>query len=179
MEKIEIAKELNLRQISKSDCSDFFQLIERNRVYLREWLAWLDVTKTEGDLETFIARTTKEIADKKALCYLIWSKNKIAGIIHLRDIDKANKKAMIGYWIGEDYRGQGLAKEATKALTQLAFQHLNLNRIEIRCAPGNTASQAIPNSLGFKKEGLLRDNEWLYDHFVDHIVYSALAHEWV
>ena len=67
---------------------------------------------------------------------------------------------------------------AVRAITNQAFKELKLNRIEIRCATGNKASQAIPKSLGFKEEGVMRQNEWLYDHFVDHIVFSVLASEW-
>lgn len=178
MEALKIDDQVTLRQIDKSNVAQFFKLIQRNRNYLRQWLAWLDFTKTENDLLGFITRTTAEIAEEKSLCYLIWNQQEIVGIIHLREIDRSNKKAMIGYWVGEEFRGQGFAKKATKAVVEFAFEHLNLNRIEIRCATGNTASQAIPKSLGFKEEGVLRANEWLYDHFVDHLVFSTLASEW-
>ena len=55
-----------------------------------------------------------------------------------------------------------------------AFEELLLNRIEIKCANKNDKSKAIPIKLGFKKEGIIRDAEWLYDHFVDHIVYCII-----
>lgn len=32
--------------------------------------------------------------------------------------------------------------------------------------------------MGFKEEGRLRQVEWLYDHFVDHVIYGLLADEW-
>lgn len=32
--------------------------------------------------------------------------------------------------------------------------------------------------LGLSEEGWLRDAEWLYDHFVDHLVYATLDAEW-
>ncbi len=175
---LKIDSKLELRQIRKEDALEFFKLADKNRLYLRQWLGWLDITKAPNDTEKFIGHTIKAISENKALCYLIWNENEISGIIHLVDIDKTNKKASIGYWIGEEYRGQGSAKKATAALVSHAFNELKLNRIEIRCATGNTASQAVPKSLNFKEEGILRENEWLYDRFVDHIVYSILAKEW-
>lgn len=63
-------------------------------------------------------------------------------------------------------------------MIDFAFNEWNLNRVEIRCATGNTASQSIPKALGFEEEGLLRENEWLYDHFVDHVVFSMLKRNW-
>ncbi|MES2768117.1 MAG: GNAT family protein [Bdellovibrionota bacterium] len=175
---LKIDSKLELRQIRKEDALEFFNLADKNRAYLRQWLGWLDLSKVPLDTEYFINSTLKLIADKVSLCFLIWNENKIAGIIDLREINTSNKNALIGYWVGEESRGQGLAKKATKAVVNYAFHELKLNRIEIRCATGNTASQAVPKSLNFKEEGILRENEWLYDHFVDHIVYSILAKEW-
>lgn len=30
----------------------------------------------------------------------------------------------------------------------------------------------------FQEEGILREAEWLYDHYVDHVLYSLLSSEW-
>jgi ribosomal-protein-serine acetyltransferase len=59
-----------------------------------------------------------------------------------------------------------------------AFSGLKLNRVEIACATENKKSQAIPKRLGFTEEGIARQAEWLYDHYVDHIVYGLLASDW-
>lgn len=69
--------------------------------------------------------------------------------------------------------------KACIAFINHAFSELQLNRVEIRCAVGNTKSRAIPERLGFTNEGTIRDGEWLYDHFVNHIVYGILAMEWI
>jgi hypothetical protein len=42
----------------------------------------------------------------------------------------------------------------------------------------NSRSRAIPERLGLKKEGIIRDAEWLYDHYVDHMLYTLLKSEW-
>jgi ribosomal-protein-serine acetyltransferase len=68
--------------------------------------------------------------------------------------------------------------EAVRALTTLAFEAWHLNRVEIRVAPGNTRSAAVPERLGFVKEGVLRQAERHGDEFKDSVVYSMLAGEW-
>jgi RimJ/RimL family protein N-acetyltransferase len=55
----------------------------------------------------------------------------------------------IGYWIRADAAGQGLATESTAALTRVAFEVAGVERVEIRCAPANHASAAIPRKLGY------------------------------
>jgi ribosomal-protein-serine acetyltransferase len=40
-------------------------------------------------------------------------------------------------------------------------------------------SRAIPERLSFRIEGIMRQNEWLYDHFVDHVVYGMIRSDYV
>lgn len=68
--------------------------------------------------------------------------------------------------------------KACKACIDYAFNELKLHRLEIRCAVENERSRAIPERLGFTNEGTIREAEWLYDHFVDHVVYGMLEREW-
>jgi ribosomal-protein-serine acetyltransferase len=85
---------------------------------------------------------------------------------------------MIGYWLDAACRGKGVMTEACRAFIDHGFMHIGLHRIDIRCAPANRKSCAIPERLGFVQEGTLRDAEWLYDHYVDLVVYSMLAPDW-
>lgn len=68
--------------------------------------------------------------------------------------------------------------KVAKALTEYAFCRLNLNKVEIWAAVENKKSRSIPERLDFVEEGSIRQVEWLYDHYVDHIVYGMLANEW-
>lgn len=173
-----IDSDISLQIVTQAHTSEFFSLINRSRTYLREWLGWLDFTQTESDLEKFIEGSRREFAEKRGYPMWILNQKKVVGMAHLKDVDLTNRKAMIGYWVGQEYRGRGFAKKACKALCNFGFKELKLNRLEVRCATGNAASQAVPIALGFQREGVLRDHEWLYDHFVDHMIFSMLAREW-
>ena len=67
---------------------------------------------------------------------------------------------------------------AVTALLRHGFRTLEFNRIEIRVGVRNRRSRAIPERLGFRHEGTLRQVERLGDRFVDHAVYGMLAPEW-
>lgn len=62
----------------------------------------------------------------------------------------------VGYWTHKDCLGQGYAAEASMAMTRLGFDVVGVDRIEIHCAPGNQASAAIPQKLGFTHEATLK-----------------------
>ena len=89
-----------------------------------------------------------------------------------------NRVAYIGYWLAENFQGKGIMTACCRCLVDHAFRDLDLNKVVIACGTGNARSQAIPDRLGFVREGVLRDAEWLYDHFIDHTVNALLRREW-
>jgi ribosomal-protein-serine acetyltransferase len=76
------------------------------------------------------------------------------------------------------HAGPAYSLEDCRALLDHAFYELKLNRVEIRCAAENNCSRAVPERLGFRQDGVLRQAEWLHEHFVDLVIYSMLAGEW-
>ncbi len=172
-----IRDDLKLRTLEPSDAGNFYKLIRKNDVYLREWLGWLDEDKSVADTEKYIQESNKRYANKEGLDFGIFYKNQHIGGIGLFPLDLANKKTSIAYWLGEEFQGQGIMTDSLKTVIAYAFKEMGLNRIEITCATQNTKSSAIPRKLGFTFEGITRQGEWLYDHFVDLEVYSLLATE--
>jgi len=62
----------------------------------------------------------------------------------------------IGYWTHKDAAGNGFATEATCAMIRVAFDIEKAMRVEIMCAPENSASASIPSRLGFTHEATLK-----------------------
>lgn len=174
----QIDKELSLKLTEVNDAERIFKLTDQSRGYLREWLPWLDMTTKVEDTKAYIESCRKSYAENKGMHTVIVYKNEIVGVVGFNEIDWTNKIVYIGYWLGQQYQGNGIMTRVAKALTDYAFNHLKLNRVEIRAAVENHKSRSIPERLGFVNEGEIRQSEWLYDHYVDHIIYGMLAKDW-
>lgn len=172
-----IGSEAYLALLEHCHAQDMIDLILVNSDHLRQWLPWVDATTCLRDSKLWIKEALKLYAEGRELHVGIWSQGKMAGIIGCK-FSWRHHSTVIGYWLGQDYQGKGLMTVACKAMLCHAFIRLGLNRAEIRCAVENHRSRAIPQRLGFKEEGVIREAEWLYDHYVDHVVYGLLAREW-
>ncbi len=157
---------------------ELFALVDENRAYLREWLPWLDANTSPEDSRLFIKSTLEQFANNQGFQVAIVYRGRLAGMIGYHKIDWANRSADIGYWLAAKFQGQGIITRACRFLADYAFGELELNRVVIRAAVENHKSRAVPERLGFTNEGTARQVEWLYDHFVDLVVYGALAAEW-
>ena len=178
MQTISVSEEFSLAPLELGDADELFALTDGNRAYLRQWLPWLDSIRRVEDTRAFIRATQAQVSQNNGAQLAIKVQGSIVGVVGHHQIDWRNRLTSLGYWVGEAYQGRGLVSAACRALIAHAFDDARLNRVEIRCAVGNVKSRAIPQRLGFRQEGLLRDAEWLYDHFVDHVIYAMLVSEW-
>lgn len=174
-----VDEEVELRLITQHDADEIFEMIDRSRDYLREWLGWLDSSTEVSVTKQFSEMNLKRFAEGTALDTAIVYNGKIVGKIGFNSINSANKTAYIGYMLDEQYQGRGIMTRATKAMLTIAFDHYHLQKVEIHVAEGNGKSRAIPERLGFVQEGTIRNVEWLYDHYVNHVVYGMLRKEWL
>ena len=72
------------------------------------------------------------------------------------DLFPDRQAAEIGYWVKREARRRGVAVAAAHLLVRWAFEEVGVERLEILTYPGNAASQALAEKLGFLREGLLR-----------------------
>lgn len=176
--QITINHDLVLRMITPEDAEKVFALTDASREYLKEWLPWLDFTKELADTKVYIESCIKGHEANSSLSLVILFKNEIVGIAGFNAINPSNKIGTIGYWLNEGAQGHGIMTKTVKALLQYAFEILKLHKVEIRVAEANHKSRAIPERLGFMQEGTIRAAEWLYDHYVNHVIYGMLVSEW-
>lgn len=178
MFKFNVSDKIKLKMLSSRDADDLFAVIDANRCYLKEWLPWVPQMKEAADVQSFIQDTREQFAAENGWQAGIWYREELVGVIGFHSVDWDHQKTTIGYWLAEDYQGQGIMTACCQILIDHAFKVWELNKVEIRAAAENNKSRAIPERLGFKEEGTIREAELLDDGFVDHVVYGILQREW-
>ncbi len=98
----------------------------------------------------------------------------IWGATSCYDVDLAEERASVGYWVAADARGRGVATRALRLMAEWALKDLALARLELTCGPDNLASQRVAEKVGFRKEGVLRSHIRFKDGRRDTVVYSLL-----
>lgn len=87
--------------------------------------------------------------------------------------------AKLGYAIRRDRWNHGYATEAVRTIIEYGFVQLALHRISAAVGPLNTASIAVLNKVGMRKEGVIRDHVFTNNEWRDSELYSILRHEWL
>lgn len=159
--------------------NEIFCLIDNNRYFFKQWLPWIDKTKTVKDTKEFIQTQLSLFQKGLALHETIFYKNKIVGVLALNKIDIKNDIAYIGYWLAKDYNNKGIMIACVKNLIKLSFEYYDIDKIEIRCAIKNKKSQNIPIQIGFKKSKILEKVELVNGRYLDHIVYELKKEEFL
>lgn len=177
-QRIKVDDDLTLELIDEHHAEETYKVIDANREHLRVWLPWVDYTKSVQIFKDYIRFCKQQFKEGADYGYIIRHRNEAAGRIGLHHVDAKNKSAAIGYWLAKEQEGKGIITRSCKALLNFGFNELQLNRIEIKCGDRNNKSEAIPQKLSFKREGLLRQAEFVNGKFIDLHLYSLLKEEW-
>jgi Acetyltransferases, including N-acetylases of ribosomal proteins len=174
-----VNNDLELTLLESRHSDELYNLVDKNRKFLREWLSWVDGTINSDQTKISIATGLKAFSENNGFQLAVFYKKTMVGRIGLHGIDWNNKKTSIGYWLGEEFQGNGIMTVSCKAVVNYLFDELLLNRVEIRVATFNNKSRAIPERLKFVNEGIIRQAERLYDRYVDHVIYGMLKEDWL
>lgn len=155
-----------------------YAAINTNRAHLSAFLPWVETMQSLEIFNRYINNAEQLYQQLKEVSFVVFWDDIPVGKIGLHYIDGKNKNAAIGYWLVKNAEGKGIISKSCAALIDYGFQELKLHRIEIKVAATNLKSQAIPERLHFKKEGLLRQAEWVNNQFLDLLIYSLLDFEW-
>ncbi|MEO8597253.1 MAG: GNAT family protein [Candidatus Solibacter sp.] len=173
-----MAPGIEFRLFELKDAEPVFVVVDGTRAYLREWLPWVDLTESVDDLRRFIGKVREQFAAGRGPQCVILVDGAVAGSIGCHPIDWRNRSCSIGYWIDQRFQGKGVITRCCENMLDYLFDELELHRVSIHCGVANTRSCAIPERMGFTREGLLRDGEWVNDHWLDIVAWGMLDRDW-
>lgn len=101
------------------------------------------------------------------------------GTVLVFQFDEPSARVEIGYVLGPSHWRQGFATEALQAVCRYAFEEIGIRRIEAEARPDNVASNELPASLGFTREGRLRQRWVAKDETYDTNIYGLLVEDWL
>ena len=105
-------------------------------------------------------------------------KEKIIGAVYLTGIDWVCRSAEFSIWIGaSDSQGKGAGRFATQKTLEHAFRNMGLHRIHLTVLSENIRAINLYKSVGFLKEGTLRQAAFKNGEFKDMISMSILSND--
>ena len=172
-----ITKRLCLRMPNGLDAPALLALYGDAQV-MRHWshAPWT----TLGQAHDAIVQAQVERASGRALHLAIALRQDgaLAGSCALFDIERQHRRATLGYLFAPAYWGKGLAREALRALIEVGFSGLGLQRIEAEVEPCNGASRALLERLGFVCEARMRARWRVDGEARDVELWALLRRDW-
>jgi RimJ/RimL family protein N-acetyltransferase len=155
--------------------------VAENREHLLPWMPWAESDPQET-LEDKIARLRRFRGNFDA------DKDYVYGIFDPRETRLLGGTGLhtrvgggaleIGYWIHHKAIGLGYATEVSAALTRVAFEICQVERMEIHCSADNDRSAAVPRKLGYTHEGNRRRLGWTAGKPVDSMIWTLFREEY-
>jgi [ribosomal protein S5]-alanine N-acetyltransferase len=102
----------------------------------------------------------------------------IGGIGFSPGTDVERFSAEIGYWIGEEYWGRGIAAEAVRLVSDYAFGDCGLLRLFALPFADNQQSIRVLEKAGFQKEAVLRSSSVKFGQPRDQAIYALVNPHW-
>jgi len=167
---------LILRRYNDSDVADVIAFASHPSVAA----ATPDFEATRAGVKAYIDLQNSYRLFEEGKCFdlavELKSDGKVIGLLSL--VLRSAHLAKIGYALGPEYRGRGLATEATKALLDYAFDVLQVHRVQADTDSANVSSWRLMERVGMKREARLREAVRGDDGWLDQLIYGVLADEW-
>lgn len=166
--------EVRLRRLRRADISELARLANNRKIWdnVRDYLPHPYYKK---DAEFFIS---SKVTEEPQVTFAIEYDGSFTGVIGLvPQSDVYAHNAEIGYWIGEEYWGQGIATRAVQLATDYAFNSLNLYRLYAGVFEHNKGSMRVLEKAGYIKEATLKGAIRKNDVILNEELFSILRTE--
>jgi RimJ/RimL family protein N-acetyltransferase len=152
-----ITERLHLRAPRPGDGALVHPVVLANQEHLKPWMPWAAEIPTAEEYEALVREWQIKFMRREELPFLLFWRDTGAyiGGSGMHNIKWDVPKFEIGYWLAQEFVGQGIMLEAVQAITTFLFGTLGAKRVEIRCDVNNERSAAVARRAGYALEGTL------------------------
>ena len=131
---------------------------------------------TEKDAKVFLKHVTASDDTSNLAIEVDGEAVGAVGFVAGRDVERFS--AEIGYWLGEELWGRGIATEALMLTTDHVFRDLNFLRLFALPFADNPGSIRVLEKAGYTREALLRASSVKYGVPKDQLLYARINPAW-
>ena len=163
--------EFSLRKWRLSDAKELAAALN-NRHILNNLRDGLPFPYTERDARDYIIATLSA-NEQETFAYAITVDDHVIGSIGaFRQGNIHRQTAELGYYLAEEYWGQGIMTDAIRQLCGMIFETTDILRIYAEPFSYNAGSRRALEKAGFQYEGLMKNNAVKNGKVVDMALYS-------
>jgi RimJ/RimL family protein N-acetyltransferase len=171
-------KRLLLRPAQEKDAKGLAEGL--NNKGMNKFVLGIPYPYTEENAKQYIKYASKTHENKEIFFIELKKEKKIIGVIDIHAIDKKQRTASTGSWIGKNYQGNKYITEAKIAINDYVFNKLNIRKLWTNILVNNIASIKTQEKVGYRREGILRQHYIAKDaqEASDAIAFGLLKNEW-
>ena len=171
-------KRLLLRQITLADAENLFSFFSDPQVMrFYDCEAFASIQEAIGIIQRFAEWFERQNGFRWGIA-LKTEPATLIGTCGLFAWHKPYRIATLGYELTPPYWRRGIMSEAVGAIVAYGFRELNLNKICALVVTDNLASAKLLERLSFRKEGVMRQAQFVNGKYDDLIAYALLREEW-
>ena len=147
--------QVTLRPLEREDLP-FIHGLDNNISVMRYWFE-----EPYEALVELVDIYEKHIHDQSERRFIVSLGGESIGLVELVDIHQIHRNAEFQIIISPEFQGQGFAKKATALAIEYSFNVLNLNKLYLLVDCENTRAIHIYETLGFQREGILKQEYYI------------------
>jgi len=172
-QEVDLGEGVSMRPMHLEDTDELHRTIEANSSHIGRWLPFAE--QPYERTAAHVRRSVRDFEAGRGLSMVVLDQGRLIGAVSLVDPSREHGFTGVGYWLAEEAQGRGIMSRAVAVTVERAFDLYGFARVEIRVAAGNDRSRAIPERLGFRREGSLRSGHRIGGVAHDELVYGLLA----
>lgn len=162
---------VTLRPVREDDLPKLYEW----RIDLATWAKTTDQPAFPMTWEVFRERAKEIATNPNGADFAVEVAGALVGRGALFQFNALTRSCEVGLHLGAEHCGKGYGREVLALLTDFAFRHRNVHRVQLSTLATNEPALRCYRAVGFVEEGRLRDSAWVEGAYVDEVLMSRLS----